>query len=138
MNRKERREQERMLARENKQAERYAQMVIEREKVRKKHVMRIEQNGITIDDLEKEYKRGYDKGFNEAAEPMYKYMMAAICLALRELHRWGEKRILRVLQCVDEKVIYALSTDEIVEEVLDKTGIEILFQEPFDRVKEKA
>lgn len=127
-----------MLARENRQAQKYAQMVIEREKVRQKHVMRIEQNGITIDDLEKEYKKGFDDGFNKAAEPMYRYMMAAICLALHELHGWGEKRILRVLKCVDDKVLYALSTDEIVEEVLDKTGIEILFGEPFDRVRGKA
>ncbi len=137
MGRKERREQERALQRENKQAERYAQMVIEREKVRMKHVARIEQHGITIADLEKEFQKGFDDGFNKAAEPMYKYMMAAICLALHELHGWGEKRILRVLKCVDDKILYALSTDELVEEVLDKTGIEILFKEPFDRVREK-
>lgn len=137
MNRKDRREQERLLARENKQAEKYAQMVIEREKVRKKHIINIERNGITIADLEAEYKKGYDAGYDTAAEPMYKYMMAAICLALRELHGWGKKRIMEVLTKVDEKVLYALPSDDVVGEVFDQIGLELIFKDPVERVREK-
>lgn len=138
MNRKERREQERMLARENKQAERYAQMVIEREKVRHKHVMRIEQNGITIADLEKEFNKGYSAGFSAAAEPTYRTMMASICLVLKELHGFGKKRIKDVLAAVDNKVIYSLTSSELVDEVFDSIGLKLLFSEPFDRVQEDA
>lgn len=137
MNRKERREQERILARENRQAEKYAQMVIEREKVRMKHIARIEQNGITIADLEKEFDKGYSAGFNAAAEPTYKTMMAAICLALKDLYGWGKKRIKDVLDAVDNKVIYSLTSSELVDEVFDTIGLQLLFGEPFDRVKEK-
>ena len=137
MNRKYRRAQERALEQENKQAEKYAQMVIAREKARMKHVSRIEQNGITIADLEKEYDKGYSAGFNAAAEPTYKTMMAAICLALKEIHGWGKKRIKDVLAAVDDKVIFSLTSSELVDEVFETVGLQLLFGEPFDRVKEK-
>ena len=138
MNRKERREQERMLARENKQAERYAQMVIAREKVRQKECERIEKNGITIKDLEANYQKGYSAGFNAAAEPTYRTMLAAFCLALHEVYGFGEKRILKALQAADEKFVYSLTDMELVQEVFDKTGLEILFGETFDRVRAKV
>jgi hypothetical protein len=137
MNRQQRRQQERAFERENRQAERYAQMVVAREKARTGYINKIEQNGITLSDLEKEYDRGYDKGFADASRPMYMTMMAAISIALKELHGFGKKRIIDVLRKVDETVIYSLTAMETVEEALEKTGVELLFGEPFDRVKEK-
>lgn len=137
MNRQQRRQQERALERENRQAERYAEMIIAREKARTGYINKIEQNGITIADLEKEYKRGYDKGFSDGARPMYMAMMAAISMALKELHGFGKKRIVDVLRKVDETIIYSLTATELIDEALEKTGVEILFEEPFDRVKEK-
>ena len=136
MGRKERREQERALARENRHAARIAEMAVARDNARKSVIAKIEQNGITIADLEKEYEKGYSEGFNNGAEPMYRTMMAAISLALSELHGFGKKHVKDVLQRVDEKVIYSLTSAELVEEVFNKIGLEILFHEPFDRVRE--
>ena len=137
MNRQQRRQQARAMERENRQAERYAEMIIAREKARKGYLTKIEQNGITVADLEKEYKTGYDKGFSDGARPMYMAMMAAIALSLKELHGFGKKRIVDVLRKVDETIIYSLTSMDLIDEALEKTGLEILFEEPFDRVKEK-
>ena len=137
MNRQQRRQQARAMEHENRQAERYAEMIIAREKVRKGYLTKIEQNGITVADLEKEYKTGYDKGFSDGARPMYMAMMAAIALSLKELHGFGKKRIVDMLRKVDETIIYSLASMDLIDEALEKTGVEILFEEPFDRVKEK-
>ena len=137
MGRKERRRKERLMQRENTEAQRRAEMIIAREKVKNAKVAKIEQNGITIADLEMEYEKGYSAGFNTAAEPMYRTMMAAICLALQEKHGFGKKRIKEVLAAVDEKVLYSLSSTELVDEVFDRIGLQLLFSEPFDRIQEK-
>lgn len=137
MNRKDRRAQERALARENRQAEKRAEMIIARQKARTAYIAKIEQNGITVADLEKEYDKGYSAGFNAGAEPTYKSMMAVICLALKELHGFGKKRIKDVLAAVDDKVIFSLTSSELVDEVFETVGLQLLFGEPFDRVREK-
>lgn len=126
-----------MERRENTEAQRRAQAIIARHAAKTARIQKIEQNGITIADLEREYKLGYDTAFNAGAEPMYRSMMAAICLALHELHGFSKKRLKAVLQAVDEKVLYTLTTDEAVDEVFKKTGLEILFHEPFDRIVER-
>ena len=138
MNRKDRRRSERIMRQENNEAQRRAEMIIARETARKSAIAKIEKNGITIDDLEREYKKGFDSGFAKATEPVYKTMMAAIALALHELHGFGQKRIKDVLQCVDNHVMYSLTSTELAEEVLEKTGLEILFHETFDRIQEKT
>lgn len=137
MNRKERREQERAMERANRQAERYAKMVVDRANAKNAMIARMEQNGITIADLERNYEKGYTAGFNAASEPMYRMMMAAICLALNDLHGFGKKRLKDVLQAVDQKVLYSLTSVELVDEVFEKTGLEIVFHDTFDRIQEK-
>ena len=137
MNRKDRRAQERALARENRQAEKRAEMIIARQKARTAYIAKIEQNGITVADLEKEYDKGYSAGFNAGAEPTYKSMMAAICLALKELHGFGKKHIKEVLSAVDSKIIYSLTSTDLADEVIDSIGLELVFDDPLERVREK-
>lgn len=93
-------------------------------------------NGITADDLKRNYDTGFADGFKAAGEPIVKGCFAAVCLALNELHGFGKKRCYDVLSAVDRHMLYSLTTDEAIQEVWDKIGLQLLFDEPFDRVQE--
>lgn len=134
MNRHDRRLLERDDRRENREAQRRAEMIIAREKAKHAALYRIEKNGITLEDLEKEYQNGYSKGFAEGSEPMYRTMMAAVALAIHEKHGFGCKRVKEMLRAVDNKVIFSLTSMELVQEVFDKLGLEIKFGDPFEQI----
>lgn len=89
-------------------------------------------NGITVKDLEENYNRGYDAGFHAAAGPMVKTCYAAVCLALNELHGFGRKRCKDVLNLIDSKILYSLTSGEIIDEVWEKIGLHLDFDEVLD------
>lgn len=143
-----RREQERQQRHEQKMAQinavnrmstaQYIRMVKESEAIAK-----IQQNGITLQELKENYNFGYQDGWKAGSkrkiEPILKLAYAAAALSLNELHGFSTKRIEAVLKRMDEKIIYALTSDELVDEVMDKFGIEIDFDSPFagDRVESR-
>ena len=92
-------------------------------------LQRIQRNGITVDDLERTYKTGYDEGFRLGCEHTFESLFAAACLALHELHGFGAKRCLRVLNLMHEKTYYCLSRTEIIQEVYDKMKLTINFRD---------
>ena len=95
-------------------------------------------NGITIKDLEENYNRGYEAGFAVASGPVIKTCYAAVCLALNELHGFGMKRCKDVLNLVDEKILFSLTSMETIEEVWQKIGLQIDFNEVVsDRITER-
>lgn len=100
-------------------------------------VQRIQRNGITMDDLKENYDIGYKAGFESATGPVIKTCYAAICLALHELYGFGMKRCRDVLNLVDQKILYSLTSAEAIEEVWEKIGLQIDFNEILgDRVTE--
>lgn len=95
-------------------------------------------NGITIKDLEENYNKGYEAGFAVASGPVIKTCYAAVCLALNELHGFGMKRCKDVLNLVDEKILFSLTSMETIEEVWKKIGLQIDFNEVVsDRITER-
>ena len=95
-------------------------------------------NGITIKDLEENYNKGYEAGFAVASGPVIKTCYAAVCLALNELHGFGMKRCKDVLNLVDEKILFSLTSMESIEEVWQKIGWQIDFNEVVsDRITER-
>ena len=95
-------------------------------------------NGITITDLEENYNKGYEAGFAVASGPVIKTCYAAVCLALNELHGFGMKRCKDVLNLVDEKILFSLTSMETIEEVWQKIGLQIDFNEVVsDRITER-
>ena len=93
------------------------------------------QNGITPKDLEQEYHRGFQAGLQAVSLPMIKTCYAAICLALHDEFGFGEDECFRALARVDERLLWTLENQELVDEVLEKTGLTIQFDEVFDRVQ---
>ena len=97
----------------------------------------IEHNGITARDLDEAREAGRQEGFKQAAEPIIKCCYAGIILALHDEFGFGENRAFRAIKAVDEKIIWALNHSELCDEVLDKVGLELCLDEPFDRVQKK-
>lgn len=100
-------------------------------------IRRLCKNGITPQDLKKEWDEGYSAGFRDAAPCVIKTAYAAICLALQDLHGYGRKRCADVLREVDNYIVNSLTSAEAIEEVFDRIGLYINFDEPFERIEEK-
>lgn len=91
-------------------------------------------NGITPDDLKKCREEGYQMGVESAVIQCY----AALCLALNETFGFGRERVLRALKAVDEKVIFAIDSAEMCEEVFARFGIRMDFSQGMGRVQEES
>ncbi len=93
-------------------------------------------NGITMQDMDKAFEEGRQKGAIAASNATIKTVYAGLCLALNEEFGFGAKRCLRVLHGVDRVLLESLTSDEAVEAVWDKLGLKLSFDEPFDRLEE--
>lgn len=93
-------------------------------------------NGITIEDLEKEYKSGFQDGFSKASPFTVKTCYAAAALALHELHGFGRERVRKVLERMDNHVVDTLVSEEILDEVWQKIGLRMDFNDPLDPIKD--
>lgn len=93
-------------------------------------------NGITVKDLEKNYNDGYKAGFADAAPSTFKTIYAAICLVLNEKYGFGRKRCHDVLNAVDKCVTESLTSMELIEEVWERIGLYIDFNDGIERIKE--
>lgn len=92
-------------------------------------------NGITSEDLEQEWNRGYRAGLADAGVPVFKQAYAAACLTLHEQFGCGQIRCERFLKAMDEKITMTLTSQEIIDEVFDQIGLRINVKEPFDRIE---
>ena len=95
----------------------------------------LERNGITLHDLEDEFERGREAGFQAAAMPIIKCCYAGIILALHDVFGFGQERCYRAIKAVDEKTLFSLHHSELADEVMEKTGIKLELDEPFERVQ---
>ena len=102
---------------------------------REQRIAGLVQNGITPEDLKNEYARGVEDGEKEAGLTIVKACYAGICIALHDEFGFGSKRCYKAIRAVDEKVQYALTHYELVDEVLKKTGLILELDEPFERVQ---
>lgn len=93
-------------------------------------------NGITPEDLEKEYHAGFEAGFKEASTPMVRSMYAAVLLAGHELYGFGKKRGVRLLNRIDRIITDVLTSTELMEQVYKDLGVEMVFDEPVERARE--
>lgn len=93
-------------------------------------------NGITLEDLERNYTEGYNAGFSEACPGTFKTIYAAVCLALHEKHGFGKKRCAEVLREVDKYVMESLTSAEAIDAVYRRMGLELVFDDPIDRINE--
>lgn len=89
---------------------------------------RISRNGITLEDMHTAEDEAYKKGVNDGKDATMKTCFAAICLALNELHGFGKERCSRVLNATYDKMLFALTSQEAIDEVYDRIGLKISFK----------
>ena len=103
-------------------------------------IAKYERNGITIADLDRAtkeaYEKGYKHGWDVGMENTFQHTIAAMCLSLKRICKFGRKRVLRILHSVDRETMYELDSEEMIDEVWNSLQIKLEFHDEFDRIKE--
>lgn len=73
---------------------------------------------------------------NQAVEYCFHSIYAAVLLAAQEVYGFGHKRAWRLLKRADEIICTVLDSEEIIQEVWERMGLEINFREGVDRIRE--
>lgn len=114
------------------------QEAFQRNKAITDEVMRkIARNGITVEDVDNAWASGREEGFRQAGETIVKCCYAGIILALHDEFGFDEDQCFKAIKAVDERTIYALNHSEMVEEVLEKTGLQLELDDPLERVQRR-
>ena len=95
------------------------------------------QNGISQKNLDEEYNTGFDNGYKAGADRTMKVIYSGIVCCMLDAGNSKEEAI-SFLKTVDERLITSIDADEDIEEVLRRTGIQLMLKEDFDRVREVA
>lgn len=77
-----------------------------------------------------------EKARNQAIEYCLHSIYAAVLLAAQEVYGFGHKRAWRLLKRADEIICTVLDSEEIIQEVWERMGLEINFREGIDRIRE--
>ena len=86
-------------------------------------------NGITEDDLNDAYKRGYAAARNDLCDFMQLNFYASAGIALRELFKFGEERIIRTLNRMQTVMTEEITSEDLVKRLKRETGVDIIEEE---------
>lgn len=94
---------------------------------------RLAKNGITAKDLEDEYQRGRreatKKYVDELLPYQQKFFYSAAAIASKELFGFGETRIRRLLDRVQEIMCEEITTGDIIKRAKRETGVDMFEEE---------
>ena len=88
-------------------------------------------NGITDKDLKKSYEDGYAQARKELTGFTMRMFYCATGCALHEIHHFGQDRIVRVLDRIQEIMTEEICTQDIIERLKRETGLDI-FDSDYD------
>ncbi|MBO7309519.1 MAG: hypothetical protein J6V38_07815 [Kiritimatiellae bacterium] len=123
-NRAGRRAESRRLQQE---AEAEAKYLARRDAAKRAAMEKIARNGITIDDLKREYERGRNESITEVSEYAMKMIYCGFALALKREFKFGAERVLRTLRAADQIILEELTTEDIIDRVSRELGITVRF-----------
>lgn len=104
----------------------YARAIVKREEVRKAKKAEMEKNGITTEHLEQNYKNGYHDALAWATKYYQPFFYSAIAICLHRDLKFGETRMCRFLEHVQQVMLEEISTGDIIERARRETGMDIL------------
>ena len=81
-------------------------------------------------------QHNYDLGVQAGKGRAIKTTYAAACRAFCEVFKADGDKMLEAMKTFDEYVITTLSSDEALDEVLEKYGLKITFSDPFSNLEE--
>lgn len=89
-------------------------------------------NGITIADLEKAEKDGYERGWQQGCEYATHTCYAATLRTTRGLLKFGKKRNERFMRQMDHRVVHTIDSQEAIDAAYQEAGLLIDFKAVFD------
>ena len=110
------------------EARAYAKYVAKREAAKKAAMEKLERNGITAEDLKREYERGRNESITEMSDFAMKMIYCGFALALKREFKFGPERVLRTLRAADQIILEELTTDDIIDRVSRELGIAVRFE----------
>ena len=97
---------------------------------------RLFKNGLTLKDLERERKAGWEEGFRAGVTGSMKTLFAAVALALkRDKIHLGWRRSKRILNAADQITVEHLTSQEAIDQVWEEVGLRLDFSEAFEKVQ---
>ena len=97
---------------------------------------RLEKNGITVEDLEENFNKGYKAGVGDTVEIMSKSAYAAAVLALKREFGFGTKRMLKFITAMDNLMVTCIDREDMIAEACQETGIVFRPEAGVDRFSE--
>lgn len=104
---------------------------------RQEQVQRLVRNGITQKDLDECYDKGHAEGFKAGTDKTLRTVYAGVVLELLDSGNSKEEAI-SFLSNLDRRLITSIDAGEDVEEVFQRTGVQLMLKEDFERVREVA
>lgn len=98
---------------------------------------RLSANGITLADLKKAYEKGRDDGSHDAFESVGTIYTCAMIDALNTLHGFGAKRLVTIMDHMNEFMTEKLTSQEAMQAVYDKVGLKFFKDDPFHPLQPK-
>ena len=95
-------------------------------------------NGITLEDLQKQYDQGAKEGRRFAEDYAFKTIYAAFLITMIDGHGMGQDEAVELLREIDRQVVVCVENDDLTQEAFEKTGIELNWTEAIERIEERT
>lgn len=94
-------------------------------------------NGITTEDLKKNWQLGYNQGVTDGLANQERIVFSAFLIALRKEFGWGTQRALRICRAAHEECLNFITEPDASEQLWKDLRIVYDGNDPFDPYNEK-
>lgn len=94
-------------------------------------------NGITLDDMKKEYERGFKDGRKISEDFAFHAVYAAFLITMIDRHGMEQDEAIALLREMDNQVVLCIEDQELMNEAYEKTGVEINWSDSLERIGTK-
>lgn len=95
-------------------------------------------NGITIADLEREYKKGAEDGRKIAEDFAFHTIYAAFLITMIDHHGMDMDEAVNLLREIDNQVVLCVEDEDLITEAYEKTGVQINWTDALERIEERT
>ena len=94
-------------------------------------------NGITVDDVKKEYERGFKDGRKISEDFAFHAVYAAFLITMIDHHDMEQDEAIALLREMDNQVVLCIEDQELMDEAYERTGVEINWSDSLERIQTK-
>lgn len=94
-------------------------------------------NGITFDDMKKEYERGFKDGRKISEDFAFHAVYAAFLITMIDHHNMEQDEAITLLREIDNQVVLCIEDQELMDEAYRRTGVELNWADSLERIETK-